>query len=518
MANPFDAFKDIEIDALRNLKQAKDAYGTATTDQQRQEASALGDSIRAKAGIKADSAGLLNAQQLDELIKERESSIKQKETVPTVNSTPENPLMDTQALANKIAETKKAQALAKFNQQFAQTQGRLEQERSQIDPRFLDATGRTQTQGAMSQRAMENAMAQGGLATSGARFQSELGLRGQQLAQQGMNERDRLGQIADVERRTTEAQQLRDLGIGGIEAEADITNLQSQLTQMEQQEALAREDAKVAEQQERLDFGNKILANYNDLQAFANQLIEQGAPQWKIDQVLAARTQKTMEQGLDPVTGQPLPRDTTPELSASAAMGLWEQIGVANEAISRALGIDPGTRFTRQAVASSGGGGLSAASIASLAKWKFDNGVPLNEQEASILGVDPGYTAPPTGGDSTNLQGGLPFKTIISSLDNLVSNLQDPRVNELMKQLDTLDPNKDFIAREGIIEQINLLQKQNPDFSKVKRKVLNAMVENDNWFTPQTLLETLALYNITPQELANFEAMRESAINDRPFE
>ena len=63
--------------------------------------------------------------------------------------------------------------------------------------------------------------------------------------------------------------------------------------------------------------------------------------------MLAARQQKIAQEGRDPRTGELLPVDTTPQLtSSSAALELWQQLGTANEAISRALGVPVGQRYT----------------------------------------------------------------------------------------------------------------------------------------------------------------------------
>jgi len=67
-----------------------------------------------------------------------------------------------------------------------------------------------------------------------------------------------------------------------------------------------------AQSQAESQFQNSIMANYNDLAAYANQLTAQGAPQWQIDAVNAARQQKIIDQNLDQY-GNPLA--TTPDFS-----------------------------------------------------------------------------------------------------------------------------------------------------------------------------------------------------------
>ena len=121
-------------------------------------------------------------------------------------------------------------------------------------------------------------------------------------------------------------QEIARLQSEGAFAEADIiAQNKAQELQLLREEAIrlegiAREDKLASERllekqsaQEREDFQNTIASRYNDLQAFANELREQGAEQWKIDQVLAARQQKIAEQGLDQ-QGRPLPVDNTQNL------------------------------------------------------------------------------------------------------------------------------------------------------------------------------------------------------------
>lgn len=182
----------------------------------------------------------------------------------------------------------------------------------------------------------------------------------------------------------TANQRIADLEAQGRFEEASITQqqklaeLQSLMREQQRQDEiarqdllrsqdLARQDQLMGQEQSREDFATSIMANYNDLSAYSDRLRAQGAPQWQIDQVEAARLQKVMEQNLDPRTGQPLPVDSTPSLtSSSAALQLWEQLGVANEAVSRALGIPVGTRFTQSAARATGATGTSQAPVSEL--------------------------------------------------------------------------------------------------------------------------------------------------------
>lgn len=167
----------------------------------------------------------------------------------------------------------------------------------------------------------------------------------------------------------TANQRIADLESQGRFEEANIiqqqklAELQALMRESQRQDELRRGEMATAETQSRSDFNNTIMANYNDLMAFANQLRNQNAPQWQIDAVLAARQQKIAEQGLDQ-QGRPLPVDTTPQLtSSSAALELWQQLGVANEAISRALGVPVGQRYTDTSRSSGGSSGGSGSSV-----------------------------------------------------------------------------------------------------------------------------------------------------------
>lgn len=129
----------------------------------------------------------------------------------------------------------------------------------------------------------------------------------------------------------TANQRIADLESQGRFEEADIiqrqklAELQALMKESQRQDELRRGEMATAETQSRSDFNNTIMANYNDLMGFANQLKNQGAPQWQIDAVLAARQQKIAEQGLDQ-QGRPIPVDNTAainEMKWNRAMDKW---------------------------------------------------------------------------------------------------------------------------------------------------------------------------------------------------
>lgn len=193
---------------------------------------------------------------------------------------------------------------------------------------------------------------------------------------------------------------------GDFQAAAIKANQLAQLTeslisQQQRQEDIAREDLLLEEErglqtteQKKQDFINTITRFAQDYTAEINRVQNDSDPtnDWQIPLLETARQDKITTEGLDPLTGEPLPRDTTPTLTSSSALDLWEQTGVANEAISRALGVPVGERFTRRTTGGGTGGtsGLTETSI----RYKLSNGIPLNAEEAASFGVEEGYVSP----------------------------------------------------------------------------------------------------------------------------
>jgi len=178
---------------------------------------------------------------------------------------------------------------------------------------------------------------------------------------------------------------------------------QNLITEQIRQEGIQREDASLERQrsesafeQQKQDFVATINRYAQDFTAQIQSVQNDGDPSndWQIPLLESARQDKITSQNLDPLTGQPLPVDQTPQLTSSSALDLWEQTGVANEAISRALGIPTGTRYTRQSTGGRYGGtadtGLSDTAI----RYKISNGIPLSAEEAAKYGVEEGYTLP----------------------------------------------------------------------------------------------------------------------------
>lgn len=160
---------------------------------------------------------------------------------------------------------------------------------------------------------------------------------------------------------------------------------------------IARQETAQTQEQERSDFQTKILANYQNISAFVNQLVAQGAPQWQIDQANAARIQKIIENNLDPNTGKPMAQaPQVAQLTPSVAMELWQTLGTSTPAIAQALGVAENQRYPAPTYSGSTGGssGSTLSQAQAIARWKATGfadpvvaayfNVPLNSKYGEV--------------------------------------------------------------------------------------------------------------------------------------
>ncbi len=304
---------------------------------------------------------------------------------PTVapTPTPQAPMVD-------VADLERQKRINEFERAYQQSLGKLAQEEQKAIQGFEANRSQARTQGIMNAKAFEDYLAQKGISTSGTAPQGFIQQQGQLQGALGASQRQQQQYGVDLGRQR--AQLASDLEFNKSQAEIDAQLAQAQQAEERRliEEERALEAQRTSESQLRDDFQNTILANYNDLQGFANRLQAQGAPQWQIDQVLAARQQKIADQGLDQqgrpivdVAGQqqallnlafkkwdagiPLNREemqilgtntptkprvvsgggssTTTTQDRNFAFDLWEALGTANDAVSSILGIPVGTKF-----------------------------------------------------------------------------------------------------------------------------------------------------------------------------
>lgn len=399
--------------------------------------------------------------------------IKQADTIPTVQPTTdfsEDIRKQSQATTDALV----AEIRNRINQGKQAQQQIIQQAPQQFDPL------RAQSEVAKSQQlrsALERASLRGdrggigrsealATQTAGEQRLNEINLAQQNVINNANAEIARLeneGRFEEARVRESQAAQL-------------LNNLMSERIRVEdisRQDALKAEQAQQkAQELERDQFIQTIGRFAQDYTAEINRVQNDGDPRndWQIPLLEQARQEKIVSQNLDPATGLPLPVDTTPNItSSSAAIDLWRQLGTANEAISRALGIPVGTRYTERATG--GTGGLSSSSQVNLAKWKLDNNLPLTDEEYRILSIPEGTTL---GTD----QG---FLTETERILNPVS-------------IDTISDNKKAV---------------------LERLINNPSLHGND---PARLQSILDQQNITIDELEVYEEWRDRALADRAFQ
>jgi len=255
-----------------------------------------------------------------------------------------------QDLQSQIIDTQKKAMTDRFVAAFEKTKGRLGQEGEELTRSTRGQIGRARTADVMARAGAEKQRAGLGLGASGAASQSDIA---QNVISQGAESAigaQETALRADIERRLTEAQSLRDQGVATAETEADILNLTNQLAQLEQADA----DLKVKEAQTKADYLTTIGRFAGDYMAEINRVKNDGDPSndWQIAPLEAARQQKIESQGLDQ-QGQPL--QTGIQYTVSQALEATRQ-GLWNEDIANALGL-PFTAQGRSQVTGGGGGG-----------------------------------------------------------------------------------------------------------------------------------------------------------------
>lgn len=329
-------------------------------------------------------------------------------TPKTTTETVETP--SKQDIQEQILQRQRDLAIENFKQAFARTEGQLKAEEEALAPAFREKRTGVRTEDVMARTGAEKLAATQGLSGSGFRGQAELA---QNVLTQGaigaLNEQE-LEAKADIQRRLSEARSLMEQGIATAETQADIALLEAQLKDLEDKENLALAEA----ERVRSEYISTLGRFGQDYTAEINRIIEEGDPneQWKIQYLEAARQQKITDQNLDPLTGKPLgvtKDDATLEERA------WKKISARIPLTSeeaQVLGVQEGYLAPRTTTGT--GGGLSASSTASLAKWKWDNGVPLTAEEARILGV-------PEGAVNPNISGGNNFLETADTILNPVT-------------------------------------------------------------------------------------------------
>lgn len=266
----------------------------------------------------------------------------------TVNNTVNNTSTD---LKSQIVDTQKQNTIDRFKTAFEQTQGRLTQEADAVDPRFRQQESLIGTQDVMARTGAAKSREIGGLGQSGAIGQSEMAQNVITQGALGASREQEQNIRADIERRVSEAQMMRDQGIATAESEADLMIMQNQLAELERIEA----DKKASEAKAESDFLMTIGRFSNNYQAEINRNKNDGDPtnDWQIPFLETARQDKIATQGLDQ-QGQPIEQGisyTIPQALEATRQGYW------SKEIADALGIPFTEQGKAQVMGYSGGGG-----------------------------------------------------------------------------------------------------------------------------------------------------------------
>jgi hypothetical protein len=272
--------------------------------------------------------------------------------------------------SSDLANAQRKKAISAIENAYGMSSSALEQERMKLDPAFRQQESEARKRSIMNAKDFENFLATKGIGASGAASQGEIartiGLQGQ-LGQIGQQ---RMDAMADIERRQSELAQQSEFQKGQTMSDFEIANLQSQLT--EQQRAQSTEGQLTPIQQREL----QTIGQYsNDFQAEINRrrATPDTADDYLIPYLASARQDKIAQLGLDQ-QGRlaQAPVQQVPTLTPSNALSLWKQIGTANEAVSKALGIAVGTRYGGTSTGSSGTKSTSTKTTSSVNDWFND--------------------------------------------------------------------------------------------------------------------------------------------------
>lgn len=261
----------------------------------------------------------------------------------TTGGTVTAPMATEQSPADRLAETQRQATIAGLDKARQQSMLALSEEERAVQPQFAQQRSQARATSQRGAQSFADFMARRGLGASGATALGETQRLGALQGTLGGLQQQEQDVLANIAARRTGVEQAYASDVAAAKAGLEAERLRNVMAQQEATKA-----------QERQDFPAKIAARYNDLQAYANELMAQGAPQWQIDQVLAARQQKVMEQGLDPITGQLLP--TQIALSPSQALDLWSVTGRATPEIAAALGVQQGDAYSTYAQRIKGAG------------------------------------------------------------------------------------------------------------------------------------------------------------------
>jgi len=197
---------------------------------------------------------------------------------------------------------------------------------------------------------------------------------------------------------------------------------------------------------------------------------------WQIPLLETARQDKIQTEGLDPLTGEPLPVDNSADIEDSAFRKISAGIPLNAEEAAQ-LGVREG--YTKPVKSSGGSGGLTASGTSTNAFRKISAGIPLNASEASVLGLPEGYVDP-------NFEGGGVIDDSSTLDDALVTSIDD--IDDNTKRiLETLINQPNIYNNDGerlaeILKDRGISEKMVDIYEAWRDSSLNNNVSNNNTF------------------------------------
>jgi hypothetical protein len=250
---------------------------------------------------------------------------------------------------NKLKQSNITSGTAALDQSRNSILSQLESERKGVQPRYSQAANNASSGSQLRADKLRKLMQERGF-SEGLQGQEEISSNVALQGELGSLESQRQNELSDISRRVSGTESDYQTGITQLKSGVDAQALQSLINQVNANRQFGLQESSVtgtyngqqtpdARQQEIQNYLSTIGGFGQDYQAEINKVQGDGdtSNDWQVPYLQTARQQKLAEMSA---------AQAPPQLTSSSALDLWQQIGSANESISKALGIPVGTRFT----------------------------------------------------------------------------------------------------------------------------------------------------------------------------
>ena len=282
-------------------------------------------------------------------------------------------LSNVSSLMESYADTQRKSQLAALDVSRQSSLSALGAEETAAIPQYAAQRSQARTQSQLSAKSFADFLAQRRLTKSGGAALGETNRLGALQGQIGGLQQDEQAQLGDINRRRTLAEQNYQTGLLGANANIDAQMYQNMINQSNADRTFNAQQTQYADSLAQTDLANKSVEEQNKINNFLSTIGQFGgnykaeidristnvangdnSEAWKLPYLGAAREDKKSQLGLDD-SGNPLPQ--TAQITSTAAMNLWQQLGTANESIAQALGIPVGTPYQGLTTGTGGGTG-----------------------------------------------------------------------------------------------------------------------------------------------------------------